>query len=57
MKRSHSRIGLGAVLLAIAAIVASCATLGRAPSEVAGPRPFTFPGDWSKVPAKTITLF
>jgi hypothetical protein len=57
MRITHSRIALGAALLVVTAIVGSCATLARAPSEVAGPRPFTFPGDWSKVPAKTITLF
>ena len=57
MRSTCGRIGLGAVLLVVTAIVASCAMLGPAPSEVAGPRPFTFPGDWSKVPAKTITLF
>ncbi|MBI4635139.1 MAG: hypothetical protein HY727_02215, partial [Candidatus Rokubacteria bacterium] len=57
MRSTHGRIGLGVVLLVVAAILGSCATLGRAPSEVAGPRLFTFPGDWSTVPAKTITLF
>ncbi len=57
MRITHGRIGLGAVLLVVAAVVGSCATLARAPSEVAGPRLFTFPGDWSGIPARTITLF
>ncbi len=57
MRSTHGRFGLGAVLLVVTAIAGSCATLGRGPSEVAGPRLFTFPGDWNKVPAKTITLF
>jgi hypothetical protein len=50
-------IGPAIVLLAFAAIVGSCAVLGVAPSEVAGPRLFGFPGNWSQVPTKTITLF
>jgi Ethylbenzene dehydrogenase len=45
------------VLFAFAAIVASCAVLGVAPSEITGPRLFGFPGDWEKIPAKTVTLF
>ena len=57
MRTTYGRISLGAALLAVIAIVVSCATLTRAPSEVAGARLFTFPGDWSTVPAKTITLF
>jgi hypothetical protein len=47
----------GILLFAFAVIVGSCAMLGVAPSEVAGPRPFEFPGDWSQVPAKAVTLF
>jgi cytochrome c-type protein NapC len=43
--------------LAVAAVGGSCAALGLAPPEVAGPRLFTFPGDWSKMPSKTVTLF
>ena len=57
MRSTHGRIGPGAVLLLVTAIAGSCATLARGPAEVAGPRLFTFPGDWNKVPAKTITLF
>lgn len=57
MRTTYGRVSLGAALLAVIAIVVSCATLTRAPSEVAGARLFTFPGDWSTVPAKTITLF
>jgi Ethylbenzene dehydrogenase len=45
------------VLFAFAAIVANCAVLGVAPSEITGPRPFGFPGNWEKIPAKTVTLF
>jgi hypothetical protein len=45
------------VLLVFAVIVGSCTGLGVAPSEVAGPRLFGFPGDWNKVPSKTVTLF
>ena len=45
------------VLFAFAAIVGSCAVLGVAPSEITGPRLFGFPGDWEKIPAKTVTLF
>jgi Ethylbenzene dehydrogenase len=44
-------------LFAVAAIVASCATLGVAPSEITGPKLFGFPGDWEKIQAKTVTLF
>jgi hypothetical protein len=50
-------MGPAVVLLAFAAIVGSCAVLGIAPSEITGPRPFGFPGDWEKIPAKTVTLF
>lgn len=56
MSNKRGRIGLVMILLALAGSVGSCATLGLAPPEVAGPRLFTFPGDWDKVPAKTITL-
>jgi hypothetical protein len=45
------------ILLAFAAIVGSCAVLGVVPSEITGPRLFGFPGDWEKIPAKTVTLF
>src|SRR5688572_15672458 len=44
-------------LIAIGAIVGSCAVLGVAPSEMSGPRLFNFPGDWNNIPAKTVTLF
>ena len=57
MRMTYGRISLGAALLVVTAIAASCATLTRAPSGVAGARLFTYPGDWSTVPAKTITLF
>ncbi len=45
------------ILFAFAAIAGSCAVLGIAPSEITGPRLFGFPGDWEKIPAKTVTLF
>jgi hypothetical protein len=45
------------ILFVFAAIVGSCAVLGVAPSEITGPKPFSFPGDWEKIPAKTVTLF
>ena len=51
------QIGRVVILLALTGILGSCAALGLAPPEVAGPRLFAFPGDWSKVPSKTITLF
>jgi hypothetical protein len=57
LKSKPGWMGPAFVLLAFAAIVGSCAVLGIAPSEVAGPRLFGFPGNWSQVPAKTITLF
>ena len=57
MKRKPAWMLSAMVLLAFAAIVGSCAMLSVAPSEVVGPRPFGFPGDWSKVPGKTVTLF
>lgn len=57
LKSKPGWIGPAIVLLAFAVIVGSCAVLGVAPSEVAGQRLFQFPGDWSKVPAKTVTLF
>ena len=44
-------------LVSLAVILGGCVALGLAPPEVAGPRLFTFPGDCTKVPAKTITLF
>jgi len=47
----------GIVLFVFAAIAGSCAVLGVAPSEITGPRLFGFPGDWEKIPAKTVTLF
>ena len=56
-KSKRAFMGLALGLLAFAAIVGSCAVLGVAPSEVAGPRPFAFPGDWEKIAGKTITLF
>jgi hypothetical protein len=31
--------------------------LSVAPSEIAGPRPFSFAGNWEKIQAKTVTLF
>jgi hypothetical protein len=45
------------ILFVLAAIVGSCAVLGVAPSEITGPKPFSFPGDWEKIPVKTVTLF
>jgi len=45
------------ILLALTGILGSCAALGGPSREVARPRLFTFPGDWSKVPPKTVTLF
>jgi hypothetical protein len=44
------------MLFLVLAVIGGCAALGLAPPEVTGPRPFTFAGDWDKVPAKTITL-
>jgi hypothetical protein len=44
-------------LFALAAVVGSCATLGVGSSEITGARLFGFPGDWEKIPAKTVTLF
>ena len=54
--RGRGRIGWVVSLLALAGIVGSCATLGGSAREVAGPRLFPFPGDWAKIPAKTVTL-
>jgi cytochrome c551/c552 len=51
-----AHIGWPVSLLAGAVILASCATLGGASREVAGPRLFPFPGDWAKIPAKAVTL-
>jgi len=51
------QIGRVVILLALTGILGSCAALGLAPPEVAGPRLFAFPGDWSKVPSKTVSLF
>lgn len=50
-------MGRAVILLALAGVLGSCATLGGSSREVAGPRLFSFPGDWSKIPAKTVTLF
>ena len=49
--RGRGRFGWGVSLLALAGIVGSCATLGGSSREVAGPRLFSFPGDWAKIPA------
>jgi len=57
MKNNSSWMGPGVVVFAIAAIVGSCAVLGVAPSEISGQRLFSFPGDWEKIPAKTVTVF
>jgi len=51
------QIGRAVILLALTSILASCAAMGGPPRQVAGPRLFTFPGDWSRIPAKTVTLF
>lgn len=51
------RIGWGVGFLALATVVASCATIGGSSREMAGAQLFQFPGDWSTIPAKTITLF
>jgi len=48
-------VGLG--ILVFAAILGSCSVIGVAPSEITGPRSFGFPGDWNKIPSKTVTLF
>ena len=50
-------MGPAVFLLALGALIASCAVLGVAPYEITGPRLFGFPGDWEKIPAKTVTLF
>ena len=57
MKHKRRRSLPVVVLLVFAAIVGSCTVLGVAPSEITGIRLFGFPGDWEKIPAKTITLF
>ena len=57
MKNNSSWMGPAIVVFAIAAIVGSCAVLGVAPSEISGQRLFSFPGDWEKIPAKTVTVF
>lgn len=44
-----------AVLISVALIAGSCAVL--APSEITGPRPFGFPGNWEKIAATNVTLF
>lgn len=49
--------GPAVFLLALSALIASCSVLGVAPLEIAGPRLFGFPGDWEKIPAKTVTAF
>ena len=49
--------GPAVFLLAFGALIGSCAVLGVAPYEITGPRLFGFPGDWEKIPAKTVTLF
>jgi len=56
MQSKHRWTGAAMALVVFAVIVGSCAGLSIAPSEVAGPRLFGFPGDWSKVAAKTVTL-
>ena len=56
IKSKGGLMGLVTVLLVFAVIAGSCAVLGVAPSEVTGPRPFGFPGDWSKISPKTVTL-
>jgi len=58
MMRSKSRwVGLGILVFVFAAILGSCSVIGVAPSEIVGPRSFRFPGDWNKIPSKTVTLF
>ncbi|HSK31158.1 MAG TPA: ethylbenzene dehydrogenase-related protein, partial [Candidatus Limnocylindria bacterium] len=57
MKHKFGRMVSAMVLTVFAAILGSCAVLGVAPSEVVGARLFSFPGDWEKIPAKTVTLF
>ena len=57
MKTDKSRWMLPGLILSVLAVIAgSCAVLRGSP-EISGPRPFTFSGDWEKIPAKTITLF
>lgn len=55
--KTYGRCGFMWGLTMLVAIIGGCAALGLMPPEVVGPRLFTFPGDWTKVPAKTITLF
>ena len=50
-------MGPAVFLLALSALIGSCTVLGVAPYEITGPRLFGFPGDWEKIPAKTVTLF
>jgi hypothetical protein len=45
------------LVLVLTAILGSCAVLGVGSSEVVGTRLFSFPGDWEKIPPKTVTLF
>ncbi|MFA5026966.1 MAG: ethylbenzene dehydrogenase-related protein [Candidatus Methylomirabilota bacterium] len=44
-------------LLALGAILASCATLGGSSHELTGAPLFQFPSNWNTIPAKTVTLF
>jgi hypothetical protein len=57
MKNKPRSMFLATILFASGLILGSCAVLGVAPSEIAGPKPFAFPGDWEAIPAKTTTLF
>lgn len=50
-------IGLVVVLFVLGALIGSCTVLGVAPLEITGQRLFQLPGDWEKIPAKTVTLF
>lgn len=55
--KQYGPMGRAVILLALAGILGGCATLGGSSREVTSPQIFSFPGNWSKIPAKTVTLF
>jgi hypothetical protein len=57
MKNTLSCMGAAVLVSTFGAIIGSCSMLGVAPLAITGPRLFAFPGDWEKIPAKTVTLF
>lgn len=57
MRNKSAWVGFGMLVVVSAAILGSCSILGVGLSEIAGPRSFRFPGDWNKIPSKTVTLF